>query len=73
MWGLVNSPVRKPACDRNRWAMRQVLPLPLVPATWMHFKPASGFPKRARSSCVVSNPGRIPATIRPMRRFKAAE
>ena len=47
--GELNRPVRKPAAVSIAAIMAEVEPLPLVPATWTIFMPASGWPRRVRS------------------------
>ena len=37
-------------------SIAQVLPLPLVPATWMNFSPFSGFPISFKSCSIRFNP-----------------
>ena len=41
--------------------MAAVEPLPLVPTTWMNFRPRSGFPIRSSSSKVRERPGLLPS------------
>ena len=58
-WGEIYSPVRYPAARRMDSSMAQVLPLPLLPATWTNFSPFWGSPSLESSVRVRSSPSRV--------------
>ena len=58
--GEMYSPTRYPAARRMDAIMADVLPLPLVPATWTNRSDRSGWPSRRSSSCVRERPGMLP-------------
>lgn len=58
-WGDTYSPTRYPAARRTEDSIAQMLPLPLLPATWTNFSFFCGFPTRSSSSQVRSSPSRV--------------
>ena len=56
-YGEVFSPTRYPAACNTEAMHAQVLPLPLVPATWTNFIPRWGSPRARSSARMRSRPG----------------
>ena len=56
-WGLENRPVRNPIARSRASIMIAVLPLPLVPVTWMTGQASCGSPSSSHSAAIRSSDG----------------